>query len=128
MQTAAALKKKVEKRYPENPINTAMNPPSKRPKVPGEEYMAYKMLSKEDYIEEYNSYYDGYKLIVNNKYLVPIIESGIVVFIGDIDNYGYTIIIEGIDGVDIWYANVENTSLKVYDYVIPVLCSALLID
>lgn len=67
--------------------------------------------------QSYNSYYDGYKLIVNDKYLVPIIESGIVVFIGDIDNYGYTIIIEGIDGVDIWYANIENTSLKLYDYV-----------
>ena len=35
----------------------------------------------------------------------------------DIYNYGYTIIIEGIDGVDIWYANIENTSLKLYDYV-----------
>ena len=65
MQTAAALKKKVEKRHPENPINTAMNPPSKRPKVPGEEYMAYKMLSKEDYIEEYNSVYKDYKYVIN---------------------------------------------------------------
>ena len=35
----------------------------------------------------------------------------------NLDNYGYTIIIEGIDGVDIWYANIENTSLKLYDYV-----------
>lgn len=61
MQTAAALKKKIEKRHPENPINTAMNPPSKRPKVPGEEYMTYKMLSKDEYIEEYNSVYKDYK-------------------------------------------------------------------
>ncbi len=64
-----------------------------------------------------NSYYDGYKLIVNDKYLVPIIQSGVVIFSGNIDNYGNTIIINGEDGVNIWYANIENTSLKLYDYV-----------
>lgn len=67
--------------------------------------------------KEKNSYYDGYKLTVDDKYLVPIIESGIVVFIGPIDNYGNSVIIEGIDGVDIWYGNIENTSVKLYDYV-----------
>ena len=85
--------------------------------APGEtKKISFEELEKLTY-QSYNSYYDGYKLIVNDKYLVPIIESGIVVFLGDIDNYGYTIIIEGIDGVDIWYANIENTSLKLYDYV-----------
>ena len=64
-----------------------------------------------------NSYYDGYKLTVNNKYLVPLIESGIVVFIGNIDNYKNVIIVEGIDGVDIWYGNISSTSVKLYDYV-----------
>lgn len=65
----------------------------------------------------YNIYYDGYKLDVSKSYLVPIIESGIVVFTGDIENYGYTIIIEGIDGVDVWYGNIQNPSVKLYDYV-----------
>ena len=64
-----------------------------------------------------NSYYDGYKLTVNDKYLVPFIESGIVVFIGNIDNYENVIIVEGIDGVDIWYGNISTTSVKLYDYV-----------
>lgn len=64
-----------------------------------------------------NSYYDGYKLTVNNKYLVPLIESGIVVFIGNIDNYKNVVIVEGIDGVDIWYGNISSTSVKLYDYV-----------
>lgn len=67
--------------------------------------------------KEKSAYYDGYKLIVDDKYLVPIIESGIVVFIGPIDNYENSVIIEGIDGVDIWYGNIENTSVKLYDYV-----------
>ncbi len=62
-------------------------------------------------------YHDGYKLSVTNKYLVPIIESGIVVYSGDMDNYGKVIIIEGIDGVDIWYGNLDNVSVKLYDYV-----------
>lgn len=64
-----------------------------------------------------NKYYDGYKLEVDNSYLVPIIESGIVVFSGSMENYGNVLIIEGIDGVDIWYGNIKNTSLKIYDYV-----------
>ena len=71
---------------------------------------------KLEYIN-YNRYYDGYKLEVNNNYLVPIIESGIVVFSGAIENYGNTIIIEGIDGVDIWYGNIKNINVKLYDYV-----------
>ena len=65
----------------------------------------------------YNKYYDGYKLDVANNYLIPIIESGIVVFSGEIENYGNTIIIEGIDGVDIWYGNIKNINVKLYDYV-----------
>lgn len=65
----------------------------------------------------YNIYLDGYKLEVSESYLVPIIESGIVVFMGSIDGYGESVIIEGIDGVDIWYSNIKNTSVKLYDYV-----------
>ncbi|MBQ8472670.1 MAG: M23 family metallopeptidase [Bacilli bacterium] len=65
----------------------------------------------------YNIYLDGYKLSVSNSYLVPIIESGIVVFMGNIEGYGESIIIEGIDGVDIWYSNILNPSVKLYDYV-----------
>ena len=67
--------------------------------------------------KNYSKYYDGYKLEVDNSYLVPIIESGIVVFLGNMDNYGNVVIIEGIDGVDIWYGNVDNINVKLYDYV-----------
>ena len=67
--------------------------------------------------KNYSIYHDGYKLEVSDKYLVPIIESGIVVFTGEMDNYGNSVIIEGIDGVDIWYGNLDNVSVKMYDYV-----------
>lgn len=69
---------------------------------------------------EYNNaskYYDGVKLEVSNNYLVPIIAEGMVVFIGEKENYGNVIIIQGMDGIDIWYGNMANTSVKLYDYV-----------
>lgn len=59
---------------------------------------------------------DGTKFIVSTNYLMPALHSGIVVFIGQKDDYGSTVIIQGTDGVDIWYTNI-NTTLKLYDYV-----------
>ena len=69
---------------------------------------------------EYNDlskYLDGVKLEVGNNYLVPVINSGLVLYIGQKDGYNNTVIIEGEDGVDIWYGNMANVSLKLYDYV-----------
>ena len=57
------------------------------------------------------------KLKVDKNYLVPILESGIVVFIGDKEGYGKTIIIEQTDGVNAWYGNVDNINVSLYDYV-----------
>lgn len=62
-------------------------------------------------------YKDGVKLNVEDNYLIPIIESGIVVFIGNKDNYGKTVIIEQVDGVNTWYGNVDNINVSLYDYV-----------
>lgn len=62
-------------------------------------------------------YYDGVKLEVINKYLVPIIKEGMVVYVGEKENYGNVVIIEGIDGIDIWYGNMDTTTVKLYDYV-----------
>lgn len=44
-------------------------------------------------------YKNGVKLIVEDNYLVPIIESGIVVFIGEKEEYGQTIIVQQVNGV-----------------------------
>lgn len=62
-------------------------------------------------------YKDGAKLDVGNNYLVPASESGIVVFIGNKDNYNNTVIIQRIDGIDEWYGNIDNVNVKLYDYV-----------
>lgn len=63
-------------------------------------------------------YYDGYKLLVNKEYLVPVIESGVVVFLGEKEEYGNVITIEGENGSTITYGNIKNTDVKLYDYVL----------
>lgn len=72
------------------------------------EKLTYKSMEK---------YLDGVKLDVGEKYLVPIEESGIVVFIGEKEGYGNTVIIQRIDGIDEWYGNIENVNVKMYEYV-----------
>lgn len=62
-------------------------------------------------------YLDGVKLDVDDNYLVPSLSEGMVVFIGEKDGYGKTIIIEDLDGIYNWYGNIESSSLKLYDYV-----------
>ena len=62
-------------------------------------------------------YQNGYKLNVSNNYLVPVIESGVVVFIGEMDNIGKVITIEGESGSTITYGNIKNTDIKLYEYI-----------
>ena len=72
------------------------------------EKLNYKTASK---------YYDGVSLEVDENLLIPILESGMVVFIGEKENYGNTVIIEQIDGIDVWYGNITNLNVNLYDYV-----------
>lgn len=89
-----------------------------------------KYISKEESILEtqtvskentsYNKiekYKDGAKLYVDKNTIVKAEESGIVVFIGEKEDYGNTIIIQRIDGIDQWYCNVSNINVKLYDYI-----------
>lgn len=50
-------------------------------------------------------------------YPVTLLNSGIIVYIGNKDDLKNTIIVQGNDGVDIWYSNVSNTDYSLYDYV-----------
>lgn len=72
--------------------------------------------NKLDY-NKVEKYQDGAKLYVNDAYSVPAQESGIVVFIGKKDNYDNVIILQQINGIDMWYGNIENTNYQLYDYV-----------
>lgn len=66
--------------------------------------------SVNDY-EEVDGRYKYYKEDVNS------ISSGIVVYVGEKDNLGNTIIIQGVDGIDIWYSNLSEVKYGLYDYV-----------
>lgn len=67
--------------------------------------------------KEIKDYQDGEVLTVSSKALVNSLASGVVVFSGEKDGYGNTVIIQGIDGADIWYGNLENVSVTLYDYI-----------
>lgn len=66
---------------------------------------------------EINKYIDGAKLTVANEYLIPSQTEGIVIYIGEKENYGKTIIVQDSRGIDYWYGNLTDTSVKLYDYV-----------
>lgn len=64
-----------------------------------------------------SDYLDGVSLSVSSDYLVPSMTDGLVVFIGYKEGYGNTLILEGSDGVDIWYSNMDDISVSMYEYV-----------
>lgn len=67
--------------------------------------------------ESIEEYLDGEVLTVEDNSIINNIESGIVVFIGEKEGYGNTVIIQGVDGADIWYGNLTNISVNLYDYL-----------
>lgn len=69
---------------------------------------------------EYNGssiYKDGVQLTVASSYLVPINDDGIVIYVGEKEEYGNTVIIQQSNGIDVWYGNVTNLNVGLYDYV-----------
>lgn len=66
---------------------------------------------------ELEEYSDGVKLLVTDSYLVPIQQDGMVIFIGTKDDIENLVIIEQVDGVEVWYANITNLNVMLYDYV-----------
>lgn len=66
---------------------------------------------------EVHKHKDGARLVVDQNYLVPALGTGIVIFIGDKDEYKNTVIIQQSDGIDVWYSNLNNINVKLYDYV-----------
>lgn len=64
-----------------------------------------------------NTYKDGVALTVQSGYMVPSLEKGIVVYIGEKEEYGQTIIIEQTNGIDVFYSNITTEDIKLYDYI-----------
>ena len=51
--------------------------------------------------EKANVYKDGVLLQVEENYMIPTLDSGIVVFMGEKEGYGNTVIIEQVNGIDV---------------------------
>ncbi len=62
-------------------------------------------------------YKDGVKLTVTNDYTVMSQSTGLIIYAGEKENYGNTIIVQRPDGVEVWYANLKNTNVSLYDYI-----------
>lgn len=65
----------------------------------------------------YDDYLDGEKIILGTGAIVSSLIGGVVVYVGEKEGYNNTVIIQGNDGYDIWYGNLENVGIKLYDYI-----------
>ncbi len=65
----------------------------------------------------YENYLDGVKIKVAKGSPISLLNGGIIVFIGDKEEYGKTVIIQGNDGIDYWYGGLTNISINLYDYI-----------
>jgi len=64
-----------------------------------------------------NSYLDGVSVSLDSSSLVKSFSSGIVVYLGEKEGFNKTVIVQGSDGVDYWYGNLENLNISLYDYI-----------
>lgn len=64
----------------------------------------------------YDKYLDGIKVSAVNQNVASL-KGGIVIFKGNKEGYNNTIIVQGSDGFDIWYGNLENINVNIYDYI-----------
>ena len=67
--------------------------------------------------QKIDDYLDGARLIVGVDYLIPSQDDGIVVYIGEKDGYNNVIMIENKEGIDVWYGNICNGIVKLYDQI-----------
>lgn len=74
-------------------------------------------INNEISYKNHSSYKDGASLETKEGESVSFIDSGIVVFIGEKEGYGKTVIVQQSNGVDVWYGNIDNINVNLYDYV-----------
>lgn len=60
---------------------------------------------------------NGVVLTVDENYNVKMLESGLVVYIGEKDGYKNAIVVQQSNGIDVTYGGVEISDIKVYDYI-----------
>ena len=76
------------------------------------------VLNSDDFKSyKYEKYKDGVKIDIKKGSPISLLNGGIVVFIGEKEGYGNTLILQGNDGIDYWYGNITNTNATLYDYL-----------
>ncbi len=73
------------------------------------------LVSSNSFVKE--PYLDGYKVLATKDSAIANLASGLFVFQGEKEGYGNTFILQGVDGVDIWYGGIKDSDLTLYDYV-----------
>ena len=63
------------------------------------------------------SYQNGQSLEIGTEVPINTLSGGIVVFSGEKEGFNNTVIIQGSDGYDIWYGNLDNIDIQIYDYI-----------
>ena len=75
------------------------------------------LVANLDSSKEYEKVGESVKFTMEAEEPITTLEGGIIVFIGDKDDLGNTVIVQGNDGVDIWYSNILMTDYSLYDYI-----------
>lgn len=75
------------------------------------------VISTELNIDDVHKYFDGEKFHVSTDLPIGAIQSGVVIYTGYKENYNNTVIIQNVDGYNIWYGNLKDISVKTYDYI-----------
>ena len=75
------------------------------------------LVNNEEVVRSVEKVGNSYKVDVKDSYNATLLNGGIIVYIGEKDDLGNTVIVQGNDGVDIWYSNVVVTEYSLYDYV-----------
>lgn len=63
------------------------------------------------------AYENGVKVFVQDGENIKSFKSGIVIYVGLKENFNQTVIIQGSDGIDYWYGNLDDINVTLYDYV-----------
>lgn len=64
-----------------------------------------------------HKFYDGEKYDVSENLPIGVFESGVVIYRGYKENFKNTVIIQGIDNYNIWYGNLKDINVNLYEYV-----------
>lgn len=70
-----------------------------------------------DIINTPEPYLDGYKVVSSKGSPIEVLTSGLFVYQGEKEGYGNVFIIQGVNGVDVWYGMIGDCAFKLYDYV-----------